>query len=201
MKRWSLRLKKREPLTIAMVLFFASVILGCIFSKVSQGLLQNSVDSLNSRYFNTIKSMEINYGDFFRYIFTSKLKPFFLFWTLSLTFLGLPYMGWYLLSRGFQVGYLMMTLWMHYGMKGGLLYLAYLFPQELIFVPVVLISIKNCFALYMEANHDTTSGLQNVLLLKKYIKLIIILIVCILIGACMEAFVGSYLVKKTLQLF
>ncbi len=53
----------------------------------------------------------------------------------------------------------------------------------------------------MEANHDTTSGLQNVLLLKKYIKLIIILIVCILIGACMEAFVGSYLVKKTLQLF
>ncbi|WP_312372373.1 stage II sporulation protein M [Lachnoclostridium sp.] len=201
MKRWSLRLKKREPLTIAMVLFFASVILGCIFSKVSQGLLQNSVDSLNSRYFNTIKSMEINYGDFFRYIFTSKLKPFFLFWTLSLTFLGLPYMGWYLLSRGFQVGYLMMTLWMHYGMKGGLLYLAYLFPQELIFVPVVLISIKNCFALYMEANHDSTSGLQNVLLLKKYIKLIIILIVCILIGACMEAFVGSYLVKKTLQLF
>lgn len=201
MKRWSLRLKKREPLTIAMVLFFASVILGCIFSKVSQGLLQNSVDSLNSRYFNTIKSMDINYGDFFRYIFTSKLKPFFLFWTLSLTFLGLPYMGWYLLSRGFQVGYLMMTLWMHYGMKGGLLYLAYLFPQELIFVPVVLISIKNCFALYMEANHETTAGLQNVLLLKKYIKLIIILIVCILIGACMEAFVGSYLVKKTLQLF
>lgn len=201
MKRWSLRLKKREPLTIAMVLFFASVILGCIFSKVSQGLLQNSVDSLNSRYFNTIKSMDINYGDFFRYIFTSKLKPFFLFWTLSLTFLGLPYMGWYLLSRGFQVGYLMMTLWMHYGMKGGLLYLAYLFPQELIFVPVVLISIKNCFALYMEANHETTAGLQNVLLLKKYIKLIIILIICILIGACMEAFVGSYLVKKTLQLF
>ncbi|ABX42955.1 protein of unknown function DUF95 transmembrane [Lachnoclostridium phytofermentans ISDg] len=188
-------------MTIAMVLFFASVILGCIFSKVSQGLLQNSVDSLNSRYFNTIKSMEINYGDFFRYIFTSKLKPFFLFWTLSLTFLGLPYMGWYLLSRGFQVGYLMMTLWMHYGMKGGLLYLTYLFPQELIFVPVVLISIKNCFALYMEANHESTAGLQNVLLLKKYIKLIIILIVCILIGACMEAFVGSYLVKKALQLF
>ncbi len=201
MKRWSLRLRKREPLTIAMVLFFASVILGCIFSKVSSGLLLNSVDSLNSRYFSTIKSMEIDYGDFFRYIFTAKLKPFFLFWTLSLTFLGLPYMGWYLLSRGFQVGYLLMTLWMHYGVKGGLLYFAYLFPQELIFVPVVLISIKNCYALYLEANHGTTTGLQNTLLLKKYIKLIIILIGCILIGTCMEAFVGSYLVKKTLQLF
>lgn len=201
MKRWSLGLKKREPLTIAMVLFFASVILGCVFSRISQGLLLNSVDSLNSRYFSTIKSMEIDYGDFFRYILTAKIKPFFLFWVLSLTFLGLPYMGWYLLSRGFQVGYLMMTLWMHYGIKGGILYFAYLFPQELVFVPVVLISIKNCYALYLEANHGTSGGLHNVVLLKKYIKLIIILIVCILAGTCLEAFVGSYVVRKTLHLF
>ena len=50
-------------------------------------------------------------------------------------------------------------------------------------------------------NHGGTApSLHNITMLKKYYKLIIILIGAIAIGAVLETFIGSFIVRKALSL-
>jgi stage II sporulation protein M len=89
-----------------------------------------------------------------------------------------------------------------YGGKGVVLSIAYLFPQGIIYLPVAFLSIKYCYQLTMEMNHgQATPSLHNIVMIKKYFKLILILLAALLVGAIFETFIGSYLVRKVLGLF
>ncbi len=193
--------KKREPMKTAIILFLLSLLIGGVFAKVSQNLLSIGIAGISSRYFNTIKNMDIQYWDLFRYIFYSCIKSFFLIWIISLTILGLPYLGWLILSNGFQFGYLFTVLTMNYGWKGVLLSISYLLPHGLLYIPIALLCLKYCYQLTMEMNHgQVTPSLHNIILLKKYMKLIIILLAGLTIGAVLETFLGSILIQKVLTL-
>ena len=195
------QLRKKEPLRIAIILFLLSLLIGGVFAKVSQNLLSVGIAGISSRYFNTIKNMDIQYWDLFRYIFFSCMKSFFLIWVISLTILGLPYLAWLIISKGFQFGYLFTVLTMNYGWKGVFLSISYLLPHGLIYIPVALMCLLYCYQLTMEMNHgQVTPSLHNITLLKKYMKLIIMLLGGLVIGAVLETFLGSVLVQKVLTL-
>ena len=202
MKHFSTRLGNKEPLKYAMILFLLSLILGGIFAKFTQNLLSVGIDSLSSRYFNTIKNMDIQYRDLFQYIVISLLKSFFVIWVMSLTIFGLPYIIWVIVSKAFQFGYLTAALAISYGGKGVLLSISYLLPQGIIYIPVAFLCVKYCYQLTMEMNHgQATPSLHNVVLLKKYLRLILLLLAALLVGAIIETLIGSYLVRKVLTLF
>lgn len=202
MKHFSTRLGRKEPFTYAIILFLLSLIVGGIFAKFTHNLLSIGIDSLSSRYFNTIKNMDIQYMDLFRYIVFSLFKSFFLIWVMSLTIFGLPYLVWVIVSKAFQFGYLTVALTISYGGKGVLLSITYLFPQGILYLPVAFLCVKYCYLLTMEMNHgNATPSLHNIVMLKKYVRLIFILLAVLLIGALIETFIGSYLVRRVLTLF
>jgi stage II sporulation protein M len=202
MKHFGTGLGKKEPITHAIILFLLSLILGCVFAKLTQNLLSVGIDGLSSRYFNTIKNMDIQYKDLFQYIVVSLLRSFFMIWIMSLTILGLPYIIWLIVSKAFQFGYLTTALAIAYGGKGVVLSITYLFPQGIIYLPVAFLSIKYCYQLTMEMNHgQATPSLHNIVMIKKYFKMISILLAALLVGAIFETFIGSYLVRKVLGLF
>jgi stage II sporulation protein M len=202
MKPNGLRLGKKEPVKYAIILFLLSLVLGCVFAKLTQNLLSVGIDSLSSRYFNTIKNMDIQYKDLFQYIVISLLKSFLLIWIMSLTILGLPYIIWAITSKAFQFGYLTTALAISYGGKGVLLSISYLFPQGLLYLPVAFLCVKYCYQLTMEMNYgQATPSLHNVVMLKKYFRLMAILAGALLVGAIMETFIGTYVVRRVLELF
>lgn len=202
MKRFGTGGGKKEPFMYAIFLFFISLILGGIFAKFTHNLLSVGIDSISSRYFNTIKKMDIQYWDLFKYILISLYKSFFILWVMCLTILGLPYIIWAIVSKAFQFGYLFTALTMVYGGKGVLLSIAYLFPQGILYLPVAFFSIKYGYQLTMEMNHGQTNpSLHNIIMLKKYLGIIAVLLAALLVGALVETFIGSYLVRKVLELF
>lgn len=195
------QLRKKEPMRTAFVLFLLSLLIGGVFAKISQNLLSVGIAGISSRYFNTIKNMDIQYWDLFRYIFFSCIKSFFTIWVISLTILGTPYLVWLIVSNGFQFGYLFTVLIMNYGWRGVLLSISYLLPHGLIYIPVALLCLKYCYQLTMEMNHgQATPSLHNITLLKKYMNMIIMLLAGLAIGAVMETFLGSIFVQKVLTL-
>lgn len=202
MKQFSSQLRRKEPMKLALVLFFVSLLVGGIYAKITQNLLEVGIDSMSSRYFNTIRNMDIQYWDLFRYILFRCIKSFFFIWVMSLTIFGLPYLGWVIASKAFQTGYLFMALTMTYQWKGVLLFITYLFPHGIIYIPVALCCLRYCYQLTMEMNHgQATPSLHNITLLKKYLKLIIILLLALVVGALIETFLGSFIIRKVLTMF
>lgn len=202
MRQFDIQLRRKEPMKLALVLFLLSLLIGGVYAKITQNLLSIGIDSVSSRYFNTIKNMDIQYWDLFRYISFSCGKSFFFIWVISLTILGIPYLGWLIISKGFQIGYLLTSLVITYHWKGVILYLSYQLPHSLVYVPVALLCLKYCYQLTMEMNHgQVTPSLHNISLLKKYAKLIIMLLLALFVGALMETFLGSFFIRKALSLF
>lgn len=202
MKLFRTEAGKKEPVVVALVLFLLSAVVGGIYARITQGLLESQIDSINSRYFTTILQMDISYWDLYWHTVVSLMKSFLFVWIFSLTIFGIPYLAIAIGWKGFQVGYLMTGLCLTYEWKGLLLMIVYHFPQMLLYIPAALLCLKGCYSLTNEVNRSGMSaGLHNISLLKKYYKLIIIVVVALLAGALLETFVGTYFVRKALTLF
>lgn len=201
MNKLRLKLLNKEPLAVALVLFTISFLIGIIFSKVGAKLLLDGFDSLNENYFERITDSDIDYLDLLQYILITNYKKFIIFILLSITILAIPYMVFLITKMGFQLGFLFCALCMQYEWKGFLLMFVYVFPQALIYVPVILNALKSGYEIALSMNSSKASGLQNFYILRNYKKLIILLTAGIFLGAILEAFIGSLLIKKVLSLF
>lgn len=206
MENWMVRIKqliqKQQPLAVAVTLFLVTMLLGAVFAKVTKNLLANGIGGLNSRYFSTIYNMEIHYTDYFKFIVWENIKNYLFIWVFSLTILGIPYFCFIVARAGFLSGYLLSVLITAYQWKGVLLFVTYHFPQDLIYIPVWIITLNYGYRLTMEMNHgQVTPSLHNIGLLKKYSRFILILMLALIVGAVVETFIGSLLVKKVIGLF
>ncbi len=202
MNKMKFKLQNKEPLAMALVLFVCSFIIGILVSKLGSKLLLDGFDNLNRNYFNRITDMDIAYGDLFQYILVSNYKKFFIFWLLSITILAVPYMALSIAKQGFQVGFLLSALIMQYNFKGFVLMLVYIFPQGLIYIPIMLYCLKAGYDISFQIRtSNKEDGLHNFYMLRNYRKLIILLIIGIFVGAFIETFVGSFLLRKVLTLF
>lgn len=201
MNKIRLKLQNKEPLAIALVLFVCSFIFGIIFSRLGSNLLLYEFEYLNEGYFERITNMDIAYGDLFQYILINNYKKFIIFWLLSITILAVPYMALSILKKGFQLGFLISALVMQYNFKGFLLMMVYIFPQGLVYIPVMYYCLKTGYQIVAEIRMNNTNSLHNIYMLRNYKKLLILLIVGIFIGAVLETFIGSFLLKKMLLLF
>ena len=152
--------------------------------------------------FSEIVREKINYSQLFFYILKENLKEFMVFWLLSITILGIPYMVLRLIYFGFSLGFFISVIAMQYGFKGMLLILVYEFPHGLIYIPVILLSLYKGFVLCRSIYYDNRNITDTIRsLLKSYILLIIFLIALLLLGSFLEAYVGSFFLKKTLGFF
>lgn len=195
-------LQSREPMAIALVLFISSMIIGILCSRLGSGFLIDGVDSLSEDYFIIIKQMDIEYGSLFLYTVGTHLKSFFLFFAACITVLGIPYMVYKIISTGFYIGFLLSALCLQYQLKGLLLAAAYVCPQALIYVPVMIGCLKYGYQVAAEISANSEHSIMHCIgILLKNKKLIIILFIGILAGALTETFLGSFLLRKVLVLF
>lgn len=201
MNKIKLKLQNKEPVAVALVLFVCSFIIGIVTSRLGSKFLLSGFDSLNKEYFERITNMNIKYGDLFQYIITSNLKKFIIFWLLNITILAVPYMAFSIIKKGFQTGFLMSALIMQYNFKGFVLMMVYVFPQGLIYIPVMYYCLKTGYQIAVSIRSSNTNSLHNIYMLRNYRKMLILLIIGIFVGAIIETFFGSFLLKKTLLLF
>lgn len=202
MKQLKLHLHRFSMVQVAILLLIIGVILGVLFANFFQGSYLEQIQQYQKMIFKDISNKQIDYSGLFTYVLGKNFKEFAFFWLLSLTILGIPYMAYKIVSIGFYIGFFISVTTMQYGFKGILLVLVYAFPHGLLYLPVALLCLYKGFSMCKTIYNEKRSSLQSILkLLRSQLILLLLLAAILLIASFLEAYVGAYLLKKTLRLF
>ncbi|MBB2183061.1 stage II sporulation protein M [Lachnospiraceae bacterium MD1] len=202
MKRLKLYINRLNIIQVSIFLLMIGLFFGIICSNVFQDNYIQKIQEYEDNVFSKITSSDINYTGLFQYTLRKHLNEYFIFWLLSITILGIPYMAFKITSFGFFTGFFISAATMQYGMKGILLVLVYYFPHGLIYLPVALACLYKGFLLNRSIYHDNHSRMDSIFkILKSYMMILIFLAAAILIGSFLEAYIGGFILKKSLSLF
>lgn len=156
--------------------------------------------SYHNVIFAEIVRENIDYSGLFLYVLSNNLREFAVFWMLSITVLGIPYIILKIIIFGFSTGFFISAIAMQYGFKGFLLILAYKFPHGIIYLPIILLCIYKGYNLSRSIYYENRDYMGAIIRqLKSYLLLLLFLIVLLVLGSFLEAYAGSFLLKKTLE--
>lgn len=202
MKQFKLQIHRLNVVQIAIVLLILGLFSGVLFANTFRNSYDKQMLNYENSVFSDITTNEIDYPGLFRYVLVKNFGEFIVFWLLCITILGIPYMAYKIISFGFFTGFFISAVSVQYGMKGILLILAYVFPHGLIYLPIMIMSLYKGFELCRSIYHDKRNHISGLpTLIKPKLALVFILAVGLVIGCFLEAYVGSFILKKTLGLF
>lgn len=202
MNQFKLKLHRLSIIQLAALLLIVGLFLGVLFANVFHDSYYKQLADYQSTVFADIAKKDINYHGLFLYVLGDNFKEFAIFWLLSITILGIPYMAFKIIAFGFSAGFFVSAAAMQYGMKGFLLILVYPFPHGLIYLPLSLICLYKGFTLCRTIYYDKHSYMGAITRnLRQYLLLLLMLAIMLLLGSFLEAYPGAYFLKKTLNLF
>jgi stage II sporulation protein M len=202
MKQLKLQFHKLNVIQISIFLLIFGVFLGILCANIFRDNYMSQMQVYEDNVFSKITAGNIDHAGLFRYVLGKNYNNFIIFWLLSITILGIPYMALKVTSFGFFSGFFISAVTMRYGIKGILLVLVYVFPHGLLYLPIYLISLYKgfelCRTIYSE-NRNSIGGISK--LMKNHLVLILVLAAALLIASFLEAYPGAYFLKKALESF
>lgn len=202
MRPWKATMKRFNVGQIAIILLISGVIFGILTANLFRNYYQGQMVEYQQDMFTEIADGEIDYSGLFVYILKHNFKNFTVFWILTITILGVPYMGYKIISTGFSIGFLASSLAIHYGLKGIPFIIITQLPHGLLYLPIHLFCLYKGFYLCRTINHDRHNVVGRLSThLKQYLLLLIVLSILLIIASFLEAYVGSFFLKKALGFF
>lgn len=199
MKPVKVQLHKLSILQITIFLLIIGVFFGVLCANIFRSSYTMQMQVYESNVFAKIADKKIDYLGLFQYVLSKNFNSFVVFWLLSLTILGIPYMAFKVTSFGFFTGFFVSTITMQFGIKGLLLVAVYMFPQGLLYLPIVLICLYKGFALCRTIYSENRNNFGGILkLVKSNLFLIFLLTLALVLASFLEAYPGAYLLKKVL---
>jgi stage II sporulation protein M len=202
MKQLKVQLHKLNVFQISIFLLVFGVFLGILCANIFRENYLSQIQYYETNVFAKIAGGKINYAGLFQYVLGKNFGSFAVFWLLSLTILGIPYMALKVTSFGFFTGFFISAVTMQYGLKGLLLVLVYVFPQGLLYLPISLVCLYKGFELCRTIYSENRNNLAGILkLVKAHLVIILLLAIALLIASFLEAYPGAFLLKKVLASF
>lgn len=137
MKKQSMTFKEKEPVIAVTVLFLLGMLGGFLFLKLIDVVTGKDGFSVDHAYLLQISSAESSL-DFYLYLVGRQLKAVGLFLLIGMTWINLPYLVWKLLKQGFMLSFLGISLITQYEWRGVLVLCAYYLPHALVGIPLWL---------------------------------------------------------------
>ncbi len=184
---------------LAAILLLIGIVLGTVAANILQRFYLSDLETIN-RYFGTnVNLIKINYGSLMKYIITNRLKEFILIWISCCMVFGMPLLSLLITYKGICIGFALSSSILCYGFKGILVYLAYIFPQCIIYIPVYILTVKKgydlCETLYFSSK-ISFKGKKSVA--GEYVPIILILLLFLGIGCIVETYINSALVRNVI---
>ena len=193
--------RRMGEVKFGLVLVIAGGILGFIVAMVLKGFYWNNINIMDADYLKKIRDTSIDYSALLGYVYWNIFKPFILFWVVTVTALGIPYIGLCLTYIGFQGSFFATIVLMKYGFKGILLIFGYTFPQYLIYIPVIFLSLRSGFYLCKILHYESISRKGRSEIIIKHILLILALGILLALGGLIETYTNTFILRKILGLF
>ncbi|KSV59180.1 stage II sporulation protein M [Acetivibrio ethanolgignens] len=189
-----LKIKKPQFYQIAAVLFGIGIIAGILFS---QGVYKShpvETGEFFQQIGNNISQEEIDYMPLLKKILGRQLKGLGLLMVFSISVLGLPYIGGFLLYKGCISGFLIGSVFFQFGIKGSLLAVSLFFPQCFFYVPAYFSILSKGYRLGMEG-HERASGLY------KELPAVFAVLAILITGCILEAYANTWILRQIFALF
>ncbi|BCN31407.1 hypothetical protein bsdtb5_27020 [Anaeromicropila herbilytica] len=187
--------------SIAIFLLIFGVIIGTLFANIFKGVYLNNTALSDNIDISKIGTLNINYINLLKYVLINNYKKYFLIWLFNVTILGIPFMTLFIFYHGFCAGFIIAITTMQYGMKGILLFLTYLFPQYIIYIPVYIITLWKGYEICRGMNHSTNKGMKSKLQYAiKQLPIVLILGVILFLGCILETYLNTYFIQKVSNL-
>lgn len=199
MKLVRFKVRNFNKIQTALILFFFGLFFGVLFANVFRTSYVQDLSALDLSYYKILKNIKLDYIELLKYTITNHLKSFMIFWILCITILGIPFIIGSVVAKGFEVGFLISAVTLQYGLKGILLFFAYLVPQIFLYVPVMIICLQKGFELAQHVYQGTRKPMTKSVVFE-YLALLFMLLALIGIGAILETYIGSSILKKTLEI-
>lgn len=197
-----LQLRRLGEVKLGFLILFFGIFMGFLFAGLLKSYYWNSMDILDSGYLDKIKNATIDYSVLLRYVFWNIYRPFILFWVISATAVGIPYISLCILYSGFQCGFFLCIIFLRYNMKALLLIIGYTFPQYLVYIPVVYLCLRSGYWLCRNMYYDTKMSRRGrAERIMKHLVIILLLGALLAVGGLLETYVGSYILRKILVFF
>lgn len=194
-------LRRIGEVKAGLLLVAFGAILGILFARVFKSFYWGNINILNPDYLTQIKDTPIDYSVLLKYVYWDIFKSFIILWMVSITSFGIPFIALCLTYMGFQGSFFITVILMKYKLKGILLILGYTFPQYLIYIPVVFISLRMCFWLNKSLRYDNLPKKGKREKTAKYLALAVLLGVVLAAGGLAETYIGSFVLRKILNIF
>jgi stage II sporulation protein M len=201
LKTLKTKLQGMSILQISFLLMAAGLIAGIISANMFRPFYYERMISYHNSVFSDIVRENIDYKGLFIYILGKNFREFIAFALLSVTILGIPYIIFKIIAFGFTTGFFISAVAAQYGFKGILLVLAYQFPHGIIYFPIIILCIHRgfeiCRSIYYDSRDYMGSIRRNI---KAYLIFCLFISVLLAAGSFLEAYAGSFLLKKVLSL-
>jgi len=189
-----------------LVFLFVLGIVGIIAGSIFVTILNNSDKTLVNEHLNTfLNNIKDNKAD---YLFVLKnnlgtnLIYVLLIWLLGISVIGLPIILIMFFSKVFILGFSIGSIMSCYGVKGTLFALAYVFPGQVLSVIgislITMYAISFSFKLIYAILKKKTIDFK--ILINKYFKILIIILLLIVIMNLYDTFVMPNIVKLIIPL-
>lgn len=202
MKHIRNKLHRLNVVQISCIIIIIGLFIGVLSANIFKSLYYDRMMNYHNVIFTEIARENIDYSGLFLFILGENFREFFVFWLLSITILGIPYMVLKLFAFGFSTGFFISAIAMQYGFKGILLILAYEFPHGFIYIPIILLCLHKGFGLCRSIYYENRNYIGTILKeLRSYMLLWFFLSVLLVLASFIEAYVGSFFLKKVLGLY
>ena len=181
--------------------FCVGLIAGILVINMGKSILLGDGGMFDESTLYHLKYMTVDSNALFCYILRKRIIRFLGLAVLSTTYLGLAAcMGaafWY----GLSAGAFLATLMLRYGIKGILLAVISMFPQYLVYVPVVLALLLWCQELFRGIYvRGEYSAADRGFLVKKAGRLLVLMAVLV-VGCMLEAYMNPFILMGFLKIF
>lgn len=188
-----LKIRKPQFYQIAAVLFGIGIITGILFS---QGIYKGHSTEMGEFFRqigNNMNQEEIEYMPLLKEILGRQLRGIGLLIVFSVSVLGLPYIGGFLLYKGSVFGFLIGSVFFQFGIKGSLLAVSLFFPQCFFYVPAYFSILNKGYRLGMEGQEKSC--------LYKELPSVFAVLAILITGCILEAYANTWILRQVFALF
>lgn len=190
--------KQKKFYEILIIIIIISLVAGIIYVFFLSNNDKNMVLNNINKYFSMIKtSVEIDYTKSLLNSILINCLYCILIWLLGISIIGFPIILGILIFKSFTLGFSTASIIMRYKFKGLLGAFLYVFPHQIVTLIIYLLlsfySLSFCYKLF-----SSLFLKKNVLFkygMKKYIKVLIISLICTIITSFYEVFLSTYFIK------
>ena len=183
-------------------LFCVGLVVGIFVVNLGKSFLLDNTSLLDEATLYQMKYMTVDNNALFWYVFRRRIFCVLFLLIASTTYLGLVVCRGVVVWYGFSAGVFLATLTVRYGIKGVLLAVVSVFPQYILYVPMLLMLLVLCEQLFRGIyyrNGDVVTEDKKTTMTRSGKVFLIIMVMAV--GCLLESYINPYFLLGFLKVF